>query len=237
MAAPSTRNIVPLLPEAVPAPATPPTVIGTDLFYHNVFTAPPYPAVVGTPAKDMAIYRWPDPASLLIQASSGSESLDYTMPSGTTIAWHGFWWRMEAADEPTNDVDVARFTCATGAGGRLSFAPASNSLYHFITGASFPSTTYTFGTWIWIEQILDVSSGTRRLRTRVGGVKLTDIDESVASSTVSTSRLGVGTSAGAYKMYYAHQMWGTAVALDGFQGPPDRRAAGMLSMVGTLSRN
>lgn len=198
-----------------------PTIQGTDTFFHNDFTVPgggPYAAVVGTPTRDLAIVHPGDPASLLIDATAAAEYVEYDISGAPTIGWHGFWWRMDT--EPASDQDVARLIVSGGAAGRIAYSPGENALYHYITGASFPSIAYTLSTWVWIEQILDVASGTRSLRTQVGGVDLTGVDEAFAAATVTDSRLGI-TAAGTVEERYSHSMWGTASSLTDWNGEPD----------------
>lgn len=199
-----------------------PSVQGTDTFAVGDFTVPgsgPYRAVEGTPVKDTTVVRPGDPASMLIEATTSIENVQYDFSGSPTLAWHGFYFRQDAADEVGNFL-VSKFFPAAGGEGELGYLSATNELYQHIGGsATFPVITITLDAWVWVEQIFDVSEATRRLRTRVGGVDLAAEDHAVAASTVSHHGIG-NMSADSVKCRFSRSMWGTATSLTDWLGEP-----------------
>lgn len=201
-----------------------PTVQGTDDFAHGDFTVPGggnYSAVVGSPEKDTTVLQGSDPASLLISAAGAAENVQNAITGSPTLPWHGYWFRMAAADEPAGDLLLAHVGAADGNGGRLVFQASSNKFYHHIAGGSeFPlSPVYTFGTWVWIEHILDTSTGTRTLHTQIAGTTLTPANRTVAASTGVDCLLGWSTSATGTVRYSNHH-YGVAASTSDWMGEP-----------------
>lgn len=201
-----------------------PTIQGIDTFAHGDFTVPGggnYSAVTGSPAKDTTVLQGSDPASLLLSASAAAENVQNNITGSPTLPWHAYWFRMASADEPGSDLLVAQMGAADGNGGRLIFQPSSDKFYHHIIGGSeFPlSGVYTFGSWVWIEHILDTSSGTRTMHTRIAGVNMTPTNRVVAASTGSDCLLGwIAASTGTVR--YSNHHWGVALSTSDWMGEP-----------------
>ena len=203
-----------------------PTIQGTDNFNHGDFTIPgggPYADVNGTPAKDTTIVHSPDPASLLIATAGAEENVQYAVSGSPTLPWHGFWFRLESADEPASNTMVAHIGTVDDAYGALEFQPSANNFFQYIAGGSnFPQgATYTFGTWVWIEQILDCGGGTRSIYCRIGGVDLTPGTRTIAASPGTNVALGSRAAAPTIPAFrYSNTYWGVAASVTDFMGPP-----------------
>lgn len=199
-----------------------PTVQGTDNFNHGNFAVPgggPYRGVEGAPVKDTGVVHSPEVASLLIEATTTFENVQYQITGLPTLGWLGFWFRQNTADEIGNFI-LGKFFPTAGGAGEIAYLASSNQIYQHIAGSStFPGLTISLDTWVWIESIFDVSGATRRMRTRVGGVDLTAEDFAIAASTV--SHLGIGNmSADSAKCRFSNAKWGTAASLTDWLGEP-----------------
>ena len=204
-----------------------PTLQGTDLFSHNDFTVPgggPYSAITGTPTMNTSIVHSGDPASLLISTSAAAEAVQYDFTgTGPAIAWVGFWWRVESGAEPVSDTTICQFAMS-GAHAKLSYQGSQDRFYHFWDGGvaqANAASTYTPGTWVWIEVIAHASAATRVMYTRYGG---TDIASpatlATTSTTVSNVWLGTATGSPTVVMRYSRAMWGTAANATDWLGEP-----------------
>jgi hypothetical protein len=150
----------------------------------------PFNSVGGTPVADTSVRHAFDPASLLIEATSASEYVEHLV-SAPTRGWNGFWFRMDAADEPSVDVTVCVFNPAAGNQGYLAYTPGSNSLYWYTPGSGTPSAVISLDAWHWVEMIFDVSGTTRTVDVRIDGVTGTQASVGGASaSTVTSISLG-----------------------------------------------
>lgn len=201
-----------------------PTVQGNDNFSHGNFTVPggaAYTAVDDTPTKDTTILHAPDPASLLITAVASAVSVSNAISGLPTLPWHGYWYRVNAADEPVGDFQVQRLLASDAADGRLDFQVSTNRFFQYISGgAEFPtSDVYTFDTWVWIEHILDTSGGTRTQFTRIAGADLTPTNRVVAAATGTGTTLGQA-SVGTITARYSNHFWGVAASTSDWLGEP-----------------
>lgn len=204
-----------------------PNILGRDTFAHGDFTVPGganYSVISGTPAKDTSILHAPDPASLLISTTAAAENVENLIPGTPTIGCQGYWFRLNAADEPGSDFNVAQISTTDGAGGRIDFQVSTNKFFAYVAGGSeFPtSVAYTFDTWIWIAQILDVSSGTRTHYTWINGEFLTPANRTIAASTCSNVILGP-TGANTTTCRYSDHYWGSSANVRDFIVPPTRQ--------------
>lgn len=204
-----------------------PTVQGTDNFNHGDFTVPgggPYSAINGSPAKDTSIVHSPEPASLLIATTAAEENVQSAISGSPRYGWHGFWFRLESADEPGANTKLAFINAADGFHGNLEFQPSANNFFHYInTGTNFPQgATYTFGTWVWIEMILDTDgAGTRTQYVRIGGVDLTASTLAKAASSASSAGLGSNVATPTIPAYrYSNHYWGSAASISDWMGEP-----------------
>lgn len=210
-----------------------PTIQGTDIFAHNDFTVPGgafYSAVTGTPEADFVTVWRDEPASLKLATAAASEVVKHSITGGQTIGWQAFAWRLNAADEPGADQIAANLTPAAGADLRFTFAPLDNCVILTLAGVGDSARLpYTFDTWLWVEMILDVSSGTRAGYARVIDESAVSTDLStptsaIAASTVTGSQLGRDSAAATYTYRYGRNMWGFAANSTDWFGLPTKEA-------------
>jgi hypothetical protein len=179
-----------------------------------------YSFVGGTPAMDLTIVRAGDPASLLIDTAAALEYVEHAISGARTMPWQGFFWRMETVDEPAGGVDIAQHMVNSGADGRLSYSGTVDQIYHFFGGSSTAGIAYALGTWVWIEQIFDVSTATAGIYTRVNAIDLTPVTLAHASTTAIGARLGVGGSVATAKYRISRAKWGYAASVADWLGEP-----------------
>jgi hypothetical protein len=195
-----------------------PTIQGTDLF-PGPFSVPPYEAVDGSPESDTADRFGNDPASLKCSVVAGFEGVQRAITGTPVRPWHGFRFKLNAADEPAGDVQMAKVGATDANNGLLVYQPGSNRFYHTISGgAEFPVLAYTLDTWVWVEMILDCSGATRTLYTRIDGTDLTPTNRVVAASTGINGGVGVQDSA-TTTMRYSYHAWGSAASNTDWSGP------------------
>lgn len=204
-----------------------PTVQGTDTFAGGDFTVPgsgPYSAIFGTPTKDTTILQPGTPASLLIDTSATPEAVEHAISGLPTMAWMGFWWRVEAGAEPAADTTLASFDVTAGARAKLTYQSSEDRFYHFWDGGSAQanaSGTYEPGEWVWIEIIADVSTSTRTMYSRYGGVDIATPATVVTTSTTFTNQTnGPDEGTPTVVMRYSYAQWGTAASSTDWQGEP-----------------
>lgn len=203
-----------------------PTVQGTDNFNHGNFTVPgggPYTAIFGTPTKDTTVVHGTDPASLLISTTTAAEAVEYAITGTPTRGWMGFWWRVESGAEPASDVTIANFDVTAGARAKASYQPSQDRFYWFWDGGSAQSlaaSTYTPGSWIWLEFIAEVNTSTRTLNARLGGTTGTPATVTTTSTTITGATLGQDSSTPTVVMRYSNAQWGTATGATDWLGEP-----------------
>lgn len=202
-----------------------PTVQGTDTYDHNDFAVPggaSYTSIFGMPTRDLTIVRAGDPASLLISTSAAAEAVEQAISGAPAFAWCGFWWRIESGGEPASDVTVATFDVASGARAKLSYQPSQDRFYHFWDGGTpvaGASSSYTPGSWVWIEMIASPAS-TREVWTRFGGVDISVASLASSATSITHRTLGPDSGTPTVTMRYSRGMWGTASSSSDWLGEP-----------------